>query len=173
AKDLKCKFRNKYLLDKILNNYTISDTILNKKQLKILFLLRAPEETMKSIMNMGIKTGVKWYKDPEKVVSYYCERLRNLEELSYRAGEGNLFIESKDTLKKISYWLQLKEPLKTTYSTFRDTGTIGFGDPLGHIKSGVLKATVGYSNIHIPEHLLKKANESYEKCKLTLINNIK
>src|SRR5690606_28951843 len=39
AVDLHPNFRNKYLLDKILNNYTISDAILNKKQPKIIFLL--------------------------------------------------------------------------------------------------------------------------------------
>jgi hypothetical protein len=180
AKDLKPNFKNKYLLDKILNNYTISDAILKKVQPKMLFLLRDPEETIKSILNMGFKTGVAQYKDPIKVTEYYCKRLRNLEQLSYKAGKGNLFIVSKDlvensedTLNKISKWLHLEAPLKTTYTTFKDTGVIGFGDPLENIKSGVLQATTGYANVDIPEHLLKKANDSYEKCKATLIKNVK
>tara|TARA_B100000809_G_C15082740_1_gene510256 strand:+ start:251 stop:1012 length:762 start_codon:yes stop_codon:yes gene_type:complete len=180
AKDLKCQFRNKYLLDKILNNFTISDDILNKVKPKILFLLREPEDTIKSIINMGFKTGVERYKDPIKVTEYYCKRMHTMEILSYKAGDGNLFIQSKDlvesskdTLKKISIWLNLEEPLKTTYTTFKDTGVMGFGDPLENIKSGVLQATSGYFNINIPEHLLSKANDSYKKCKATLINNVK
>lgn len=178
VKDLKCTLTNKYLLDKILNNFTISDEILNEAQPKILFLLREPEDTIKSIMNMGYKTGVDWYKDPLKVTEYYCKRLRNMEQLSYRTEVGYLFVESKDlienaddTLKKISNWLNLKVPLKKTYKTFKDTGVIGFGDPLENIKSGVLKPTRGYPNISVPEHLLSKANNSYEKCKAILINN--
>jgi hypothetical protein len=179
VKDLSCKLNNKYLLDKMLNNFTISDNVLNKVQPKILFLLREPEDSIKSIINMGFKTGVERYKDPKKVTEYYCKRMHNMEMLSYNAGDGNLFIESNDllentnvTLKKISDWLNLKEPLKTTYTTFKDTGVMGYGDPLENIKSGVLKATSGYSNIIIPEHLLKKANETYENCKATLKNNV-
>jgi len=180
VKDLKCRLRNRYLLDKILNNFTISDYILYRTQPKILFLLREPEETIKSIMNMGFKTGVDWYKSPLKVTEYYCKRLRNMEQLSYRAGEGHLFIESKDlvenadiTLSKITNWLHLDEPLKTTYSTFKDTGVIGFGDPLENIKSGVLKPTKSYPNINVPEHLLSKADESFKKCRATLLNAVK
>jgi len=180
AKDLKPNFKNKYLLDKILNNYTISDAILKKVQPKMLFLLRDPEETIKSIINMGFKTGVAQYKDPIKVTAYYCKRLRNLEQLSYKAGKGHLFIESIDlvensegTLNKISNWLNLESRLKTTYTTFKDTGVIGFGDPLENIKSGVLQATSGYSNVDIPEHLLREAQDSYENCRVTLRNNVK
>jgi len=179
VKDLKCKLRNKYLLDKILNNFTISDYMLNKAQPKILFLLREPEETIKSIMNMGFKTGVEWYKSPLKVTEYYCKRLRNIEQLSLRTDGGHLFIESKDlvenaneTLKKITNWLQLVEPLKTTYATFKDTGIMGYGDPLENIKSGVLKPTKSYPNINVPEDLLSKAEVSYNKCKASFLNNV-
>jgi hypothetical protein len=176
VKDLNCKLSNKYLLDKMLNNFTITDEILNKAKPKILFLLREPESTIKSIINMGNKTGVSWYKDPLKVTEYYCKRLRNMEQLYSRAGSGNLFIDSNElienadfTLNKISNWLQLVEPLKTTYTTYKDTGVTGFGDPLENIKSGVLRPTKSYPDIIIPEHLLSKAEESYKKCKDTLL----
>lgn len=180
VKDLKCKLSNKYLLDKLLNNFTITDEILNNTKPKILFLLREPETTIKSIINMGHKTGVSWCKDPLKVTEYYCKRLRNMEKLYNRAGSGNLIIDSDKlvenadaTLKKISFWLDLKEPLKTTYTTFKDTGVIGFGDPLENIKSGVLQPTKSYPNIIIPEHLLNKAEGSYKKCKAILFNKVK
>lgn len=174
--DLQCDVRNTYLFDKILNNFTISDEILHKAQPKILFLLREPESTIKSIMNMGFKTGVDWYKDPVKVTHYYRKRLRNMEKLAVRAGEGNLYIDSNDlvgnsevTLNKITGWLHLKEPLKTTYATFRDTGVPGYGDPLENIKSGTLKATEGYPEIVIPDELLKEAEAAYENCRTLLL----
>ncbi|WP_452231449.1 sulfotransferase family protein [Lacinutrix sp. MEBiC02595] len=177
VKDLKCSLRNKYLFDKILHNSTISDAVIHKVKPKMLFLLREPESTIKSIINMGNKTGVTWYKDAEKVTNYYCNRLRQMEQLSQRVGQSALFIPSndlvekpEDTLHKITLWLDLKAPLKTTYSTFKDTGVMGAGDPLENIKSGVLKATSSYSNIEVPRHLLTRAEEAYEKCSATLLN---
>ncbi len=180
VKDLKCELRNRYLFDKILNNFTISDKMLNKEKPKILFLLRKPEDTIKSIINMGFKTDINWYKDPIKVTDYYCKRLGQMEHLSQRVGKGYLFIESDDLiensneiLNKTTNWLNLKEPLNNTYSTFKDTGVMGFGDPLENIKSGVLQPTASYPDIHVPEHLLSKANEAYDACKVTLLRYVK
>src|SRR5690606_9289121 len=94
VKDLKCNLKNRYLFDKILHNSTISDEVLYKAQPKIIFLLRTPEETLKSILNMGFKTGVDWYKDPVKVTDYYCNRLNQMEQLAQRISNEYLFIES-------------------------------------------------------------------------------
>ncbi|MGY0392954.1 sulfotransferase family protein [Bizionia sp. KMM 8389] len=175
--DLKCKLTNKYLLDKLLHNTLISDEILAKTQPKILFLLREPEATIKSIINMGAKTGVAWYSDVEKVTAYYCNRLLQMERLADRLGKDYLFVESDDliedtetTLQNITDWLGLKTPLKASYNTFKDTGVKGFGDPLENIKSGVLKATRGYDTIEVPKELLAKAKEAYEKCNDSLLH---
>jgi hypothetical protein len=177
VKDLKCKLRNKYLLDKILHNSTISDEILFKAKPKILFLLREPESTIKSIINMGNKKEVEWCTDAVKVTEYYCNRLKQMGQLAQRINKEYLFIESNDLiensdnkLRDITNWLDLKEPLTKNYSTFNYTGVMGFGDPLENIKSGVLKATSSYSHIEIPQDLLSKAETAYFKCKNTIIN---
>lgn len=50
----------KYTLDKILwNNYRISNQMCLKENLKIIFLLREPEDTLKSIINMEIFLEIK------------------------------------------------------------------------------------------------------------------
>lgn len=172
VKDLKCKVRNKYLLDKMLHNTSISDEILLKAQPKIIFLLRKPEGTIKSIINLGNKTGVEWYKDPVKVTNYYCNRLSQMQNLALRLDKEFLFIETNDlidnsqnTLNEITNWLNLKTPLTPTYTTFKDTGIMGFGDPLENIKSGLLKTTASYPNIEVPLNLLIKAEDSYNKCR--------
>jgi len=177
VKDLKCKLKNKYLLDKILHNSTISNEILVKAQPKIIFLLRDAESTIKSIINMGDKTGMERHKDLEKVTDYYCNRLRQMEQLAHRVGKEHLFIESNDlidssqsTLNEITNWLNLEQPLTTTYSTFKDTGVVGFGDPLKNIRSGVLKSTASYPNIKVPLSLLIKAEDSYNKCRTTFLS---
>lgn len=176
--DLKCNVRNKYLLDKLLNNFTITDWVLENAQPRILFLLREPEATLKSIINMGVKTGVQWYQDPEKITEYYCKRLKNIEHLAARLDGNYLFLDSdsliinpEETLSRISNWLNLKVPLKREYSTFSDTGIIGYGDPLDNIKSGELKATMGYPKIQIPRELLDKAEMSYHKCHTKLLKS--
>src|SRR5690606_13590921 len=140
-KDLKCKLSNKYLLDKILHNSNISDEIIKEYEPKFLFLLRKPEDTIKSIINMGLKTGIEKYKNPLNAFEYYCNRLNQMERLSLRLKGNYLFIESDDlvqntddSLKKIAKWLRLEEPLIKTYSTFKDTGVFGTGDPLENIK---------------------------------------
>src|SRR5690606_2424128 len=78
-KDLKCKLSNKYLLDKILHNSNISDEIIKEYEPKFLFLLRKPEDTIKSIINMGLKTGIEKYKNPLNAFEYYCNRLNQME----------------------------------------------------------------------------------------------
>ena len=180
VKDLKCSLSNKFLFDKILHNSTISDEVLKIAQPKIIFLLRKPEETLKSIINMGLKTGEDIYIDPVKVTDYYCTRLRQMEQFMSRIEKEYLFIESGDliensnqTLNEITNWLNLKEPLKKTYNTFRDTGVMGSGDPLENIKTGLLQPTPSYPEIIVPEHLLSRADEAYNTCQVTLSGNEK
>lgn len=179
VKDLKCSLANKYLLDKILFNRIISDEILHKARPKILFLLREPESTLKSIINMGNITGDRRFENIEKITNYYCSRMQHIEQLAFRVGNGYFFIESNSlienpdqTLNDISHWLDLDVPLKRTYEMFNDTGIIGFGDPLDHIKSGILTNTPTHSKIEIPLHLLKKAEVAYDECYTTLLNGV-
>ena len=176
--ELKCDFTNKYLLDKILSNNIFSDEVLNITKPKVVFLLREPESTIKSIINMGYITGIEWYKDPEKAAAYYCERLDRMEKLSKKAVGGYLFIESDDlvdntgpSLERITKWLNLKKPLSKEYDCFNNTGKPSFGDPSERIKSGVLERTEGYPNIDIPLDVLKKCKRAYEDCKRALVNN--
>lgn len=179
-RDLKLSAKNSYFLDKILHNYNISDSVLNNKSLKIIFLLREPKPTIQSIINLGINLDWDWYKVPEKVTDYYCERLENIEQLVNRLKGNYLFIESNDlvedtdaTLLKISNWLNLKEKLIPEYKLFRDTGISGAGDPLNNILSGELIKTKGYDDIEVPNDLLEKANISYERCKNILLKQTK
>ena len=80
--DLECPLNNKFLLDKFLHNYSISSRVIESAKPKFIFLLRYPESTIKSIINMGHETGIEWYKDPIQAMDYYCSRLSGLEEFS-------------------------------------------------------------------------------------------
>jgi hypothetical protein len=128
----------RYVLDKILHNHReIAPAILDRPEIKVLFLLRNPEDTLRSILNMSHARGHKGkFSDPVRVLDYYVTRLQHLENYCTRLDGNAFFLESErllgDTervLVELSRWLELGEPLKADYRTFRFTGAPGHGDP--------------------------------------------
>lgn len=174
--EMHCNLKEKYLLDKILHNYFISEKVLNFSRLKAIFLLRNPNSTIKSIINMGHITGKEWYKDPSQAMEYYCSRLATLQNYSEKLDGRYLFVESSElvdnterTLEEITEWLDLDEPLSKNYSTFKNTGRPGYSDPSRNIMSGVIIRTEGHPDIHIPEEILSKGKLCYKKCRERLL----
>jgi len=170
--------RKQYLFDKIVNNFDFSNDIFTDSNSKYIFLLRKPESSFKSIINMGDLTGVNWYKDPKQVANYYISRLMTLEELSKHAKGNYFFIESdeiiektKSTLDNLSTWLELKQPLNTEYTIFKNTGKPKFGDPSDKIKSGRIIKTNEHNEILIPKEILEQGQIHYERCKKILSSN--
>jgi hypothetical protein len=170
--DLECNLNDKYLLDKILHDYHFSDRVFEIVKPKVIFLLREPEDTIKSIINIG-------YNDPMKVMDYYCDRLMSLIEYSKKIGKGYFFIESNElvdntdnVLESLSIWLNLSEPLDKRYLTFRNTGKPGHGDTSHNIKSGILKKTKNYSDLKIPREVLQRGESSYKNCRDSLLKGI-
>ena len=131
-KELKCSLKDKYLFDKILHNrLRVSKKILKKMNPKIIFLLREPVATLKSMINLGQITGVEWFRSPKMAVDYYCNRLSYIEEFSKEIEGNYLFLESDDlvnhadhVLRDISRWLDLQTPLQSQYSLFESIPAI-------------------------------------------------
>ncbi|HEC06618.1 MAG TPA: hypothetical protein ENJ12_07190 [Thiolapillus brandeum] len=175
-----CEPGDQYLLDKILHNYYLfSDRAFELARPKVIFLLRKPEHTIKSIIKMGHITGIDWYKDPVEATEYYCSRLSGLEEYARKFGTGNLFIDSEDlvdntdhTLHRLTKWLNLEVPLDNRYSIFPDTGRPGYGDPSNNIRSGMIRNFEGSDNITLPPETLDRATGSYEKCRNLLLRKV-
>ncbi|TNC81110.1 MAG: sulfotransferase family protein [Oleiphilus sp.] len=177
--DLGCDLKDKYLLDKILHNkLVLSKDLIQSVKPKVIFLIREPESTLKSIIYMGQMTGVDWYQNPKRAQEYYCSRLSNLE--AYAALlEGNYFFLEADELVKhsdlvlarLSDWLSLKEPLDANYSTFNHTASKGRGDPLDNIRAGTIKETESHASIEIPEQVLQLAHAAYTRCQSLLKKN--
>lgn len=175
--DLKCNFKDKYLLDKILHNHlSISRALLVIAKPKIIFLLREPEATIKSIVSMGIfAKKEEWDKNTYELASdYYCSRLEYLERYARDLGCKYFFIESDDLLDNteavllnLSKWLNLSENLIPEYLIFSKTGIFGSGDPSENIKLGILKKTDSYPNIKIPLEVLNVGKASYDKCRVS------
>ncbi len=179
----------RFLYDKLLHNkYQVSKKILNQRNVYPIIMIREPESTIKSIINMGEKMTkvVGWYRKPNEVVKYYEKRLLRLQTIAKRANGEALFIEGhqlidfpKETLTTVSNYLQLNEPLSESYDTFSLTGSIGAGDPSDNIKTGkIVKNRDQYESIKIDDELLQRATSIYletkdilqQECKLVHMN---
>ncbi len=175
--DLKCDLKGKYLLDKLLHNkLEISKEVLETVTPKVIFLLRDPESTIKSIYNMGHITGIAWHRNLEIASERYCSRLSRLEEYAEIFYENSFFLESDDlvnntdhVLRELTSWLGLDKPLVNSYMEFNNTGKPRYGDPSENIRAGKLIKTKGYPDIEIPFGVLQTAKSSYEKCKASLM----
>lgn len=168
----------RFLYDKLLHNqYKISRSILHQKNVHPILMIREPEQTIKSIINMGEKMHqVSWYTDEKKVTDYYCKRLLQLEQIAKKSKGripfilGNQLIDQPEsTLNFLSEYLQLNHPLQKDYNTFSLTGTVGLGDPSKHIKSGtIVKNRDKYSHISLSHRHINAAQNQFIKTKTLL-----
>ena len=167
-----------YIFDKILNNYLISDNILNSKNTKLLFVLRKPEDTIKTISKMGknLKNPNR-FRNIDNIVNYYTGRLKQLEILVERANGKAVYLDAEKIVDNTDFvlgyltdWLQLPTMISSEYNVFSNTGKPGFGDPSNNIKQGKIIKTREIIDLNIPDELLKAANEGYFKCRETMNN---
>jgi hypothetical protein len=170
-----------FVLDKILHNYCIiSNRIINKNNVKIVFLLRKPQETLKSIINLGKNVvDYEWFCDVEAVSSYYRKRLQQIAIYGKKAGKKAIYFDAEriisDTdrvLEKLSEKLNLSQPLNKEYGTFKYTGAPDFGDPTDNIKQGkILTHKNKYTDIKLPPGIITDCEEAYIKCRNTMLHH--
>ncbi len=162
-----------YVLDKILHEYEISDSVLLRENVSIIFLVRSPTEAIKSILHMGYILGTtEWYKDLEQVVRYYMVRLQTIMSYAMKIRRKGIFIEAEkivshtdDVLAFLSEKLALQEILASEYETFSYTGVAGFGDYSSRIKKGIISHEKNdYSDIVLPVELLRELDGMYKRC---------
>jgi hypothetical protein len=168
----------RYVLDKILHNdLVIRESILRRPDLRLIFVLREPGETLRSILNLGSRQGSpNWKQEPRRVADYYCARLAQLEcychdldadtrpRRSFFLRAESLLEAPEAVLGRLSAWLELSQPLRPEYQVFESTGQPGFGDPLGPIKSGrIVSERHGYPHIAVDPALLARATEAYTR----------
>lgn len=178
--DTKETFSARYVLDKILNNNCeLSDEILHMNNIKFIFLLREPTETLKSTIDLGDLTGIDWYKDVEQVKDYYIKRLDVMKKYVDIVYNRSFFIDSNDiventeeVLNDVSEWLMLDKKLDQNYSTFESTGKKnGAGDPSENISAGTIIKTES-KQVDIPEEIIKITYKHYEECKQYILSKL-
>jgi hypothetical protein len=176
---------SRYVLDKMLHNYVyIAPSVLGRSNVKVLFLVRNAEDTLKSILNLFLGQHTKGpITNAEEALDYYATRLRKIEEYSAQLGRHARFLESEklidDTdaaLAGLSRWLELSEPLSANYRTFKFTGVDHFGDPSPSIRTGSIVASADvrhqtYVPVSVPESVLQRGQAVYATCRETLLRN--
>ena len=167
----------RYVLDKILHNYAqIAPSVLGRPDVKVRFLVRRPEDTIMSILNMSLAVGhTGQFSDPEheQVLEYYVTRLQQIDAYSEQLGRNALLIEAERlmidttaTLNGLAQWLNLDQPLSENYRMFNLTGVPSYSDPSPNIKAGTVVTDAAqrhrtYVPIAVPQDILARANAAY------------
>ena len=177
ARSLGSAPKGRLVLDKILHNpYVVSQRMLDgAARINPIFLLRRPAETLPSIVRMAERLGYEKWTGVEGAAAYYANRLAGLERLGalcrhalvLRAEE--LITDTTATLEAIARFLDLREPLRSRYSTFPDTGVAGSGDYTDALRSGeILQLEAEAAPQPIPKDVLAEAEIVYARCLTTL-----
>ena len=170
--------RGRYILDKVLHNYPLAASILRSSNTLGIVLVRRPQPTVQSIVNMGLHYGeIAWHRDVNVVARYYEERLAALVALAEALRGRVLFIEAEsmlartpEVLQGIGGLLELSEPLRSDYRRFAHTGEGGFGDPGEVISTGRVstRAHEQRTPVILPNALVSRLETAYATCSASL-----
>ena len=173
---------SRFLFDKLLHNdYVLERDALHLQGETVLLALRRPEPTLKSIINLfAQKNTHEPYANPAEATQYYVERLQALAEFSRQYPQGYQYFDAElirtdteTTLATLSQWLELDSPLSAHYQRFAKTGVAGAGDTSVAISSGKVISEANHYAITVDAELLQQATQSYEACRLLLMQNAK
>jgi len=172
-----------YYFDKILHNeHYIDQKIL--QQSKIIIMLREPEQSIRSIMNLYLKIDPSHPFCQEKNASqYYIERLQEIHHLAQQIPNKFYYLQAEDLrqqtekeLLNLQKFLNLNSLIPTEYKNFTNTGKEKYGDSSNNITTGkVQKKETDYSDITITKTTLALAEIAYKEtvayCKKNTIKN--
>ncbi|TAF48793.1 MAG: hypothetical protein EAZ61_15000 [Oscillatoriales cyanobacterium] len=155
-----------YVLDKVLHQNLKDLSILKKLSTKSIVLLREPERTLRSILDMRSH----WTE--EEALDYYRVQLRHLVDCSAVLSDPSRFFllthrqvieETSHVLQALQSFLETKQPFSEQYQIKKTTGQAGIGDAMGHIKAGVIIRKQRQIDITISPTVTQKAKEIFEQ----------
>jgi hypothetical protein len=159
--------RETYVVDQINHPYVADDVLLSDQLYKSVILLREPVRTLKSMVSLSV-----WHE--KQALDLYISRLESLSRYGLLLGNQALLIEYDDlvdqistTLTALTRFLNLDSPLMETYTTHRQTGRAGWGDPSENIKSGRIVRTPDH-DVTLSEETLRRARMAFQECQTQL-----
>ena len=157
------------LFDKVLHNHLkISPMAVEKRRSRIIFMVREPISTIKSIAYMYNKSPSS--SDINNAAKYYTNRLEEIrkiylqlpKELCYFVNSENLITNPEKELYNLSNWLKLNTPLSKDYDLFNNSGKPGFGDSSENILTGKIVQTID-KELPISEDIKHAVQRSYQQ----------
>jgi|HubBroStandDraft_1064217.scaffolds.fasta_scaffold00124_27 hypothetical protein len=167
--------RLRYVVDQVNHNQlTPNSRLVQDPRIRILFLLRRPERTIASILEL-YRAHYPQAWSTSQAVDYYVGRLAALTELGAGiASPGcaalityeTLMDLPLETLEALRLFLGLQQGFTQTYRTYPFTGT--FGDPGPNIAAGRIIREVPTAQHHLNVSELERATDAYDRCRSVL-----
>ncbi|QID18526.1 sulfotransferase [Nitrogeniibacter mangrovi] len=168
-----------WMFDKVLHDgHHVAPSILARPNSRTLVMLRAPEQSIKSLVALYRKRNPQLPEaTPEGATRYYVDRLESLARMARELGpryfylDAECLIERTDTtLAALSEWLGFDTPIPSEYDTFSNTGQGNTGDHSSRLKSGkVNRAKSDYSDIVLSDAQMDAAEAAYTQHRGRLI----
>ena len=179
VQDHELKPRSKFFFDKILHTgHHVSSDILNQKDVVPIFSLRAPEQTIPSIVKLFENKPNHECHTKDGAIRYYQERLAELSSLCMQV-DNFIYLDAdanrqntKNTLESLTKALEFKSPLTESFKPKKLTGIGTSGDLSGNLLSGKVRTTISkYDNITLSEKESTALSNTYNKTRDLMIKN--
>ncbi|WP_323004476.1 hypothetical protein [Denitromonas sp.] len=172
---------SRMLFDKVLHDgHHVAPSLLRAAGTRTLLMIRAPEQSIKSIVTLYRKTNpTRPEATTEGATDYYVRRLETLAGIA-EAMPGTYFYldaealvgRSDETLAAITQWLELSQPLTTEYELFERSAKGNSGDNSEALKSGTIQSkTSNYDDILLTTDQLNRAAAAHARCRNIMIQH--
>jgi Sulfotransferase family len=156
--------RETYIVDQINHAYVTDDILLSDQVYRCIILIREPEATLKSMLNLSIQENA--------ALEVYVNRLETLTQYGLLLRERALLVEyddlidhTEETLAALTGFLGLNSPLTPDYATHRMTARVaGYGDRSSNIKRGRIVRTPNHE-VTLSKGTLIAAVPVFRKCR--------
>jgi hypothetical protein len=168
----KFNMNHQYILDKVLHDQKfLTNDFLNSPQVYVIFLLRQPQQTIPSLLDLkphwNQKDAYEYYRQRLLTLEKYAQIIVNAERtllLTY----NQILDQTFSVLKTLQQFLKTETEFSEKYQILKTTGQKNIGDYKGNIKAGKIVRTQRNINIQIDEEIIKKAEYSYQESTKTL-----
>jgi hypothetical protein len=165
------KMQHTYVLDKVLHQNLKDLSILKKLQTKSIVLIREPERTLKSILD------IRDHWTEETALDYYRIQLDHLIDCTNFLSAPNRFLlltyhqvisDTPIVLQALQSFFETKHPFSEQYQVKKTTGQAGIGDAVGHIKAGTVVRERRQLDVTISPVIIQKAQDIFEQAQQQL-----
>ncbi|MBT9486007.1 MAG: hypothetical protein IV093_00570 [Rubrivivax sp.] len=170
---------SKYIFDKILHNgHPVVDNVLKRHDVKLIFMLREPEQSVKSLVSLY---RVELPRNPEATVEgavdYYLSRLMEMQRMARPVAGRYTYLDAESlldrpeqVLARLSTQLELASPLSSSYTPRTMSGKRFAGDNSARLASGAIeRVKSNYESIELSESQSVVLQDAYHACRQALV----